>query len=283
MQRRPCWSRPRSATRSRSPADTMRTSRSAVQPDVEQKMTMEVEFQATLLALADLREKARLDPAQYRNDLDFLSFVARHAGISNSQMFQDLWILFNTGEKHGGYFVEFGICDGVTLSNTLLLERSYGWTGVVAEPARRWHDALHRNRQCFISDKCVHSEGDRTLRFRETDQPELSTIEALVDSDVHAAGRRGGMSYDVETITLEVLLAQADAPPVIDYLSMDIEGGELDVIRSFDFTKYDIRLMTVEHNYSDRAAEMRSILEGWGYRAQFQHFSMFDDWYVKIR
>lgn len=244
---------------------------------------MDVEFQATLLALADLRDKARLDPRRYQNDLDFLSFVARHAAVSNSQVFQDLWVLFNTGEKRGGYFVEFGICDGVTLSNTLLLEKSYGWTGVVAEPARGWQEALRRNRTCFISDKCVHREGDRTLKFRETDLPELSTMEAMVDSDVHAAGRRGGVTYDVETITLEALLAQAGAPNVIDYLSMDIEGGELDVIRSFDFSKYDIRLMTVEHNYSDRAAEMRSILEKWGYQVQFQHFSMFEDWYVKVR
>ena len=69
------------------------------------------------------------------------------APYSNAQLLQDLWVLYELKEKRNGYFVEFGACDGMSLSNTLLLEKTFGWQGALAEPARAWHAALYANRE----------------------------------------------------------------------------------------------------------------------------------------
>ena len=97
----------------------------------------------------------------------FEKFRARWAGRPHpkAQLDQDLFVLFATQEKRGGYFVEFGACDGVTLSNTLLLERDYGWSGIVAEPNPRWHKALKANRKCEIDLRCVMAESGKTESF----------------------------------------------------------------------------------------------------------------------
>jgi hypothetical protein len=75
----------------------------------------------------------------------FLAFVLKNFSISKSQIFQDLFILFMVHEKREGFFVDFGATDGVTLSNSWLLEKSYGWNGILAEPAQCWHNKLQTN------------------------------------------------------------------------------------------------------------------------------------------
>ncbi|MDR2214600.1 MAG: hypothetical protein LBE59_02025, partial [Nevskiaceae bacterium] len=67
-----------------------------------------------------------------------------------SQNRQDLFALCENGFKRNGYFVEFGATDGVNGSNSYLLEKSFGWQGIVAEPARCWHAQLRANRSCAI-------------------------------------------------------------------------------------------------------------------------------------
>src|SRR4051812_27412118 len=71
-------------------------------------------------------------------------------GDSQGQLHQDLFVLSQTNLKKGGYFVEFGAANGRHLSNTWLLEQRFGWTGIVAEPARHWRQELTANRRCQI-------------------------------------------------------------------------------------------------------------------------------------
>lgn len=69
---------------------------------------------------------------------------------SRSQLRQDLFVLFQTKFKKNGYFVEFGATDGIELSNSFLLEKEYGWKGILAEPALKWHEDLIKNRTAHI-------------------------------------------------------------------------------------------------------------------------------------
>ncbi|MGH1590624.1 FkbM family methyltransferase [Methylobacterium phyllosphaerae] len=186
---------------------------------------METELLTTFMSILGIREKLETRPHLYSDELNFLSFAAKYAPYSNSQALQDLWVLYETQEKRHGYFVEFGICDGKTLSNTLLLEKMFGWQGAVAEPGRIWHKKLYANRSCFISNKCIYKKGGLTLSFHETDVTELSTLDSFVDSDFQSSHRTGGARYDVETISLADFLASAKSPKDIDYMSIDIEGG----------------------------------------------------------
>ena len=87
-------------------------------------------------------------------------------------------------------------------------------------------------------------------------------------------------TFAVETVSLNDLLSQHGAPDVIDYLSVDTEGSEFDILDAFDFEKFKIRVITVEHNFKPEAREsIRRLLESRGFRREFEIFSRADDWY----
>jgi FkbM family methyltransferase len=200
---------------------------------------------------------------------------------SQSQLGQDIFALFELGFKTGGYFVEFGATDGISLSNTYVLEKEFGWRGIIAEPAMRWHKDLKSNRNCHVELKCVWRDSGSVLTFHETDQGEYSTIDSYSSSDIHNQGRTHGRKYSVSTISLEDLLDKYNAPKTIEYLSIDTEGSEYEILSGVDFNRYNFRVITCEHNFSPQRERVFSLLTEKGYHRQFERISSFDDWYVK--
>jgi FkbM family methyltransferase len=202
-------------------------------------------------------------------------------GSSKAQLKQDIFVLSELSCKTGGYFVEFGATNGVDLSNTYLLETKFGWTGILAEPARVWHDALKANRSgCHVDFDCVWSKTGDVLEFNEVNAAELSTIDTFSSVDEHATTRTSGTKYPVNTISLLDLLRKYDAPKVIDYLSIDTEGSEFEILNAFDFDAYQFRIITCEHNYTPMREKIYDLLTSKGYTRKFPNLSRFDDWYV---
>ncbi len=199
---------------------------------------------------------------------------------SRSQLGQDIFVLFELGFTTGGYFVEFGATNGIDLSNTYLLEKEFGWRGIVAEPAARWHKDLKNNRHCLIDSGCVWRDSHSVLTFNESDRGEFSTIDSFSSSDFHGRSRRRGRKYNVTTISLEDLLDKYDSPRRIDYLSIDTEGTEYEILSAFNFDKYEFRTITCEHNFSSHRERIHSLLTEKGYHRKFEGISGVDDWYV---
>lgn len=219
-------------------------------------------------------------------DLDaasnFYKFILHNLDRSKSQLFQDLFVLFVLKEKRNGYFVEFGATNGVDLSNTYLLEKSYGWNGILAEPARCWLRDLKGNRNSSLDFRCVWEETGKSVSFNETNFAELSTIDEFSGrSDELLQARLAGKKYAVDTVSLEDLVRAHNAPAEIDYLSIDTEGSEFRILRSYDFKKRTIRLITVEHNnVTPDRDDIFSLLTANGYIRLFDLLSDCDDWYV---
>jgi FkbM family methyltransferase len=219
--------------------------------------------------------------AETDSGLKFLTHCLNNLQSSNAGLLQDLFCLFHLNNKVEGYFVEFGAMDGITHSNTFLLESQYGWSGIVAEPARRWRCSLKQNRTCSVDFRCVWRKSDELLEFNEPVDPGFSTLKSLSYSDYHATIRKKGSIYDVNTVSLTDLLRHYDPPRVIDYLSIDTEGSELEILNSFAFEDYEIRVITVEHNYTNRRIQIHELLTSKGYKRVFDQLSMYDDWYVR--
>ena len=76
--------------------------------------------------------------------IDFYTFIFNNKNISHSQLFQDLFVLHLLGMKREGKYLEFGATNGIELSNSLLLEKDFGWNGVLAEPSPQWQDQLKK-------------------------------------------------------------------------------------------------------------------------------------------
>lgn len=197
-----------------------------------------------------------------------------------SQLGQDLWVLERTGRKRGGYFVEFGATDGIQLSNTFLLETEFGWTGLCAEPNPHYFEQLQQNRRCTVSSDCILGETGRDVEFVLAD--EFGSVVDFMDSDKHAerraAFRNEGRVLRMTSISLDDFLEKHGAPRDIDYLSIDTEGSEYEILSHFPLDKWNIRLITVEHNFNADRGRIRDLLLGHGYRVTETEW---DDWYEK--
>lgn len=189
-----------------------------------------------------------------------------------SQLGQDLWVLEETNNKRGGFFVDIGATDGITINNTYLLEKDFGWKGVLAEPNEVYHCDLESNRdgdEAHIYYGAVYTESDKTVRFICPKASDLATIVGYGEDDEHAENRKLGEIIETETMSLFDLLEWANAPENVDYLSIDTEGSEYDILKAFfdnpKSTKYSINLITVEHNYTEARKKILELLNENGY------------------
>jgi FkbM family methyltransferase len=209
-------------------------------------------------------------------------FVRAHIRSSHSQILQDLFVLHEVKSKRNGFFVEFGAGDGIFLSNTYMLETHHGWAGILAEPAHVHQHKLRAGRRCAIDKRCVWAKTGETLIFNQTPFAELSTIGVFSNRDEHSLERANGERYEVDTVSLTDLLMAHGAPHDIDYLSIDTEGSELDILSAFDWDSYRFGVITVEHNHTAQREKIFELLTAQGYRRKFEAVSDFDDWYVKL-
>ena len=201
-----------------------------------------------------------------------------------SQLGQEMFALIQNDFKRDGYFVEFGATNGLELSNTHLLEKEFGWTGILAEPAVVWHKELHENRTCHIETQCVWSKSGDILTFHESDVAVLSTVNNLISTeDANKELRLPGREYAVTTISLHDLLKKYSSPKKIDYLSIDTEGSEYEILSNFDFDAYDIRVITCEHNFMPDREKIFNLLTTKGFFRVETVKSKLDDWYTKSK
>lgn len=206
-------------------------------------------------------------------------YVASKASnsMSKSQYMQDYFsLVFNNGMKNG-YFFEFGACDGVHINNTLLLEKEFGWRGILSEPAKGWHSDLKKNHSAIIDTRCVWSETGKILEFTESSLGGQSAVEGY-----GAAEKNILQKYAVETVSLVGLLNQHGAPKSINYLSMDTEGSEYEILKSFPFDTFQFGFISVEHHTKDQEEKIKDILNQAGYKQILRDVSGWDGFYVPM-
>lgn len=219
----------------------------------------------------------------------YIANAVERREFSQSQLGQDLWVAFlldcwnphSRFHRHG-YFVEFGAFDGVTLSNSYLFEKVFCWQGIVAEPAPQQFAKCIQRRACHVDPRCVWGHSGTVISFNQVPgREELATAENLVVSDLHHATRSENRSViQVQTISLNDLLDEWKAPRVIDYISIDTEGSEYEILKSFDFSRYVFRTLTIEHNFSAQRERIQRLLLGAGYERLNRSVDQFDDFYI---
>ena len=196
-----------------------------------------------------------------------------------AQGYQDSFALIANNFKRNGFFVEFGATNGLNMSNTWVLENKFEWEGILAEPGKNWHRDLFENRKCKITTDCVWTVSGETLSFLESSHPELSTIFSFADSDGRNRTKKNHSTYEVNTISLVDLLKKYEAPSTIDFMSIDTEGSEFDILRNFKWDSYKINALCVEHNYTSNRKKIYELMLSHGYQRVCEGISGSDDWY----
>ena len=205
--------------------------------------------------------------------------VMTYFSKARGQLLQDLFGILASGKKGGGTFVEVGVGSGKHLSNTYLMETELGWTGVLVEPNRSSHESILECRKAYLDPRAAGSTSGQTLEFEEV--KEAGELSRLVGSKGHRLDDFQVERYKVTTVTLNDIFEERDIPQEIDFMSVDTEGSEFDVLKGIDFSKYSFRALAIEHNYDKaKLGAICTLLAGHGYRQVFEDISNFDAWFV---
>lgn len=186
--------------------------------------------------------------------------------MSFSQLGQDLEVVNFYNNKEDGFFIEIGASDGLILSNTYLLETKYKWKGICCEPIPKNFEKLVKNRPNSICySEAVYNCSGLTVTFDIALDNLLSGISNNIDKHKSKVDANK-TSIEVQTISLVDVLDKANAPSFIEYMSLDTEGSEFEILKYFDFERYTFGLIDVEHNYMEpRRTEIKNLLLSKGY------------------
>jgi len=167
---------------------------------------------------------------------------------ATAQHGMDRWIAGRVGRS--GYFIEAGANDGYRMSNTYLLERHYGWTGLLVEPIPVLAAACAARRPHSVTAACAlvgHDYAGEIVEIQYADG------ESAIGRDVGegwSLGARWGIestyALNVPARTLTSLLDEIGAPSRPNLLSLDVEGYEPQVLAGLDFDRYAPRFVLLE-------------------------------------
>lgn len=144
-----------------------------------------------------------------------------------SQSNQDKWVVEFLRFKKNGYFVELGAYDGIQTSNTYYMEKNLGWEGLCVEANPRVYQSLIKNRKSKNVNVALNDYVGECFFLGD----KITTHGIKVPCNL-----------------LSNVLIENNCPNNIDYLSIDIEGYEYIVLKDFDFDRWNIGMMTIEHN-----------------------------------
>lgn len=192
-----------------------------------------------------------------------------------SQLGQDRIVDEYLHGKRNGVFVDIGAYDGVTFSNTLMLERERGWTGICIEPLPDVCAELRKNRRCICVQACIGNREEREVEFLAVQSEAARTRmlsgvlseydpQHLVRVDVEL--NEFGGTKSVIRVPMRHLHAVLHEHSIgnVDYLSIDTEGSELLILRSTILSAIGNPCITVENNYDDPSID--AVLRNQGYR-----------------
>ena len=175
------------------------------------------------------------------------------------------------GAAGSGFFVEVGANQPQRESQTWHLEQA-GWTGILIEPQPKLAAYLKRARAAKVFAFACSSPENAGRNMRLYMAGALSSL----DRDRMAPGAEPERVIEVPVRTLDDILAEAGAPAQFDFLSIDVEGHELEVLRGFDFARWRPRLVLLEDHVGHLARHR--FLKNSGYRLirRFEN----NGWYV---
>lgn len=160
---------------------------------------------------------------------------------------------------NNGFFIELGAMDGVTYSNTLFFESSLGWSGILIEPTNQYQLLIKNRPNCFNFNYAV-SETEGAVEFLGNGA--LGGVKSnMAEQHMKGWGLDNEPSYLVESKPIKKIINEITIEKV-DLFSIDVEGGELEVLRTFDWDipVYIVLIEMAKHDLK-KDDECRNLLK----------------------
>jgi FkbM family methyltransferase len=191
-------------------------------------------------------------------------------------------ILFDVFQKKSsGVCVEVGANNGVNDSNTFFFEK-IGWKCILVEPNPILCEQIRKFRDALIFECAVSNlSGIKTLHVVGSDASENGMSTISTNKEDHDRFKTLGLtSYtlQVQTMTLNEILTSASINNNIDFISIDVEGHEYEVLQGFSLERWKPVIMLVEDNSNFENNHISNYLKKFGY-VRF-HRTGVNDWYA---
>ena len=176
--------------------------------------------------------------------LRFYSYLILNHKLSNSHIYQDLFVLFCFDQKRKGVFLELTTNHEIESSNNKLLEDNFDWSGITFNPD-------------FQRIKCSNKihQGNK-----------ITNKSLNIKKQVH--------------ISLNDIFINYFKSSPIDYFSLDVKGRELDIFNNFNFKKYSPTIITIKYGYNENQLELENLLSKNNYLRFFKEHTYPDAWYI---
>lgn len=166
----------------------------------------------------------------------------------HSELQEEMFIADYFEQKEGGYVLDIGAADGITASNSFRLINEYNWGGLLIEACPKHISNLKilyddiNEVDCFFG--AVDQNKIETI-FYEVVEREIGLSNTIGESHTR---NQGFTTYRVKCLDINSILSKYNVPNIIDFVSLDIEGSENQVLYNWDFKKYKVSLWCVEEN-----------------------------------
>ena len=196
---------------------------------------------------------------------------------SKSENGQDIFALLSNNFLRDKVFVEIGAYDGIKFSNSYLLEKKFGWAGMLVECIPRNFNEIKLSRDCKSILAAATNKNVERIKVVEQPAPNLSGLMNKIHKNSW-----NSLTHQVPGYSLDSILKMACPMGEIGFLSVDIEGAEYALFENAVLSEYNISAICVEHNFRPDAEKLRNLITAQGYRVIFEEFSGNDYWFIKI-
>jgi len=172
--------------------------------------------------------------------------------------------------KRTGFFIDIGAHDGISYSNTLFFERFKDWDGFCFEPNLNVFNKLVKNRRSKNYNVCIGNTNRKVSFTRIEGYSEMlsgvteSYHEKHLDRINNSILIKGGRKEEIEIDMVRLDSFKELVSRQIDFISIDTEGNEFDIIESINFDEFKINTIVVENNYKD--SRIAGFLEPLGFK-----------------
>ena len=180
-------------------------------------------------------------------------YLKKYYGKNNLDKKLENYLKYNNG-----FYIEIGAYDGITQSNTYYYEKNKNWKGILIEPSKSVFEKckFHRSKKNFFyNNACVSFKfKEKVLKLNYSGLKTYTSKflgkkyekEYIKNPEIYLGEKK--YSYYAKTLTMNDILIKSNAPKIIDFLSLDTEGAEFEVLNGIDFNKFKFRYLLIETN-----------------------------------